>query len=599
MKTQLHLLLILFFVSNFALAQSDSTIQKYDEAALERLDKLSTDMFYQSISFADSITLQKYIALTPSELPPVNDSIFKSRLDLIPAVIPMDYNGHVKAFINFFTVRKRDYSTRMLGNSQVYFPIFEEILDRKGLPDELKYLAIIESAFNPNAVSRVGATGIWQIMHGTGKVLGLEINSYVDERRDPRIATEAATDYLKKLYNIYDDWLLAIAAYNSGPGNVNKAIRRSGGYKNFWAIRDYLPRETRSYVPIFIAAAYMMNYPEEHKLVAAQPIINPFVVDTVLVKKRVSLKFIANNLDVEEGFLRYLNPALKVGVVPANKTGYPLNLPLEYAGLFAEKEKIILNDTTINEEEIKKAIQPARTVYRVRRGDNLGAIASRYRVGVSQLKRWNGLRSSRIYVGQRLIIYPRGSSRAVANSSSKSKTNSSSKSKTSSTSKKYHTVRRGETLGVLAQRYGCSISQLRSWNGISGNTIKVGQRLVVSRSVSKSSNSSGSGNKTYYTVKNGDTLGEIAESYGVTAQQIRNWNGISGSRIKVGQRLKIYPKKTTTIARNSVTYHTIKSGDTLWDISRKYGVSVSKIKKDNNIGSSYRLKPGQVLKINK
>ena len=369
---------------------------------------------------------------------------------------------------------------RMLTTSQFYFPLFEQELDLAQIPLEIKYLSIVESALNPKARSRVGATGLWQFMYSTGKMYGLQVSSYVDERQDPIESTQAATKYLSKLYDIFGDWDLALAAYNSGPGNVNKAIRRSGGHRNYWNIRPYLPRETAGYVPAFIATMYIFEYAEEHGL-QKRPVHRPyFETDTVQVKTMVTFNQLSKLLEMTEQELEVLNPAYKLGVIPkeANKS-YTLRLPLDKLGQFVSNEEAIYaavaKDLQTREKPLPELVKVQNKIrYRVRKGDYLGKIAERYGVGVSQIKRWNGLRSSKLRIGQRLTIYPRKATVA----SSKSTKGSSSKS--SKSSSKYHVVRSGDSLWTISRKYpGISIQKLREWNGISGSRLIPGTKLKL------------------------------------------------------------------------------------------------------------------------
>lgn len=344
-----------------------------------------------------------------------SDSVYQKRLSALPYEIDMPYNSSVKSFIEFYTERKRPQVEKMLGLGKYYFPMFDDILEQYGIPLEFKYLPVIESAMNTGAVSRVGAAGLWQFMPSTGRMYGLKVNSLIDERRDPVKSTHAAARFLKDLYQIYGDWHLAIAAYNCGPGNVNKAIRRSGGKRNFWAIYPLLPSETRSYVPIFIAANYVMNYNKEHNLCPAK-VDMPLYTDTIVIKRRLEFSKVASTLNIPIEELRILNPQYRRDVIPGNAAGqYKLRLPTNYALKFINlRDSIYTEMTKADSLEMKNEVvlmqQPTKSNYhkrkthRVRSGETLSSIASRYGVRVSDLKRWNRLRSSRIKSGQRLII---------------------------------------------------------------------------------------------------------------------------------------------------------------------------------------------------
>ncbi len=352
---------------------------------------------------------------TTALLPNYPDSVYIARLSALPYVMEMPYNDKVRSFIDLYVVRRRQQLSRLLGLSEYYFPIFEEALNRYGLPLELKNLPIIESALNPTIISRAGAAGLWQFMVATGRMYGLEINSLIDERCDPIKSTDAACRYLKDLYTIYGDWHLVIAAYNCGPGNVNKAIRRAGGKRDYWAIYPYLPRETRGYVPIFIGANYATNYYCEHN-VCPQDIDMPLLIDTIHTNKRMHLQQVAHVLDIPIELLRNLNPQYRRDILPGGKY-YTLCLPVQYAELFIVKENEVLAykaDELINNRraEIDLAQKSSHTYgsgnviyYKVRSGNTLGGIAQKYRVSVSQLKRWNNLKGTTIRIGQTLRIY--------------------------------------------------------------------------------------------------------------------------------------------------------------------------------------------------
>jgi len=352
-----------------------------------------------------------------SDLGIVSDSIYKLRLTKMPCLMEMPYNSTIRSYIDLYTLRKRKQVEYMLGMSNYYFPLFEQVLGANNLPLELKYLSIIESALNTTIVSRMGAAGLWQLMIGTGRMYGLEINSLVDERLSPVKATNAAAHFLKDLYSIYGDWNLVIASYNCGPGNVNKAIRRSGGKRDYWAIYPFLPRETRGYVPIFIAANYTLNFSAEHNLCPA--IVNmPELTDTVMVHQRIHLSQIAEvlNLPIEE--VRLLNAQYKKDIIPGDIKPYALCLPLNYANTFIDKYNEVVSykaDELINNRrsEIEILQTPATITpggngrviyYKVKRGQTIGEIAARNGVSVTKLKKWNNLHKSSIRAGQRLKI---------------------------------------------------------------------------------------------------------------------------------------------------------------------------------------------------
>ena len=347
-----------------------------------------------------------------------HDSVYLNRLYNSPSEMELSFNSVVKKYIEMYAVRKREQVCYMLALGDYYFPMFEQALDSHGLPLELKYLPVIESALNPAAVSRVGATGLWQFMLRTGKGYGLEVNSLVDERRDPYKSTDAAVQYLKDLYAIYGDWNLVIAAYNCGPGNVNKAIARSGGKRDYWEIYYYLPKETRGYVPAFIAANYIMNHYADHNICPAHSSSLTVALDTVQVNERIHLEQIAGVLDIPLGELQRLNPQFRKDVIPGDFKPYALVLPSEKMYAFIDKSDTIANyekgryfTHRANTDNLIEASSgsftsgnTANIYYRVKKGDNLSAIAKRNGVRVSQIQSWNRMKSTRLKIGDRLIV---------------------------------------------------------------------------------------------------------------------------------------------------------------------------------------------------
>mgnify|MGYP003641779739 CR=1 FL=1 len=409
------------------------------------------------------------------------DSLWLKEMSKSASLFDVEYNPSLESVIQSFLKRRRGLMERMLTLSQFYFPMFEQELANYDIPLELKYLAIVESALNPRAKSRVGATGLWQFMYPTGKMYNLDVSSYVDERSDPIKATKAACEYLSKLYDIFGDWDLVLAAYNSGPGNVNKAIRRSGGYENYWNIRAYLPRETAGYVPAFLATMYLFEYAAEHGLKAKNVERPYFETDTIQVKHLITFDQISKLVNVTTEELEVLNPAYRLNIIPyVEDKKYALRLPLNAIGKFVTNEDSIY---AYVEEELKaeEKILPQfvktqdQIRYKVKSGDFLGKIAERYGVGVSEIKRWNGLRSNDLKIGQRLLIYSKKPVSVTTNNAQSSSTK-----KAITDASKVHTVQQGDSLWTISKKYpGISVENLRKWNGISGNNIKLGTKLVL------------------------------------------------------------------------------------------------------------------------
>ncbi|CAL2091778.1 Lytic murein transglycosylase, family GH23, CBM50 precursor [Tenacibaculum sp. 190524A02b] len=414
----------------------------------------------------------------------LSSELLKTRLSKIDVNTPfhLAYNPSLEQVINGYLKRRRKYYPALMARAQYYFPMFERYLDQYNIPLEMKYLAIVESALKPRAKSRVGATGLWQFMYGTGVQVGLKVSSYVDERQDPVKSTIAACKYLNQLYKIFGDWDLALAAYNSGPGNVSKAIKRSGGYKNYWNIRPYLPRETAGYVPAFYATMYIFEYAKEHKLYPEAPKIFHFETDTIKVKKTVSFDQISETTGIDTELLSFLNPEYKLDIIPLVKDRkYVVRLPRNKVIDFLEKENdlyaLVEKDDAKREKPLPKYFEMDRRIrYRVRSGDYLGKIAKRFGVRVSSIKRWNGLRSNNLRIGQRLSIYPRRF-RKVRKSTKKI---------SSEPKGKYeiYTVKEGDSLWTISKKYpSISIDQIKKWNNIwSVTKLKPGMKLKIFKS---------------------------------------------------------------------------------------------------------------------
>ncbi len=384
-----------------------------NEAAIARIDSATLNLRNKLYTFVDPGELNIY-GFEQGDIPVYSDSLIALRLSLLETEIPLEYNDHVKNYINLYANRRRGLISKVLTTSQFYFPIFEEVFDRENIPLEFKYLAVIESALNQKAISPVGAAGLWQFMPATGRIYGLKTDNYFDGRKDIIKSTEAAVKYFKNSYALYKDWLLVIASYNCGPGNVNKAIKRAGGKRGIWDIMPYLPKETRGYVPAFIAATYVMSYASEHNIYPA-PNQMYLHLDTVIVDNHISIQKLALAIQSTPEEIRQLNPSLKKGVIPFNPNGIVLTLPyqqaMRVAALRADtsfQSKVNGEWLAINNGKNKSSINSGKVIYKVQSGDNLAKIARKHDVSVAELKQWNKkvIKGSKVIKGQRLNIYP-------------------------------------------------------------------------------------------------------------------------------------------------------------------------------------------------
>ncbi len=518
---------LLFLVFLAAGGQVPDSIQ--DQFTMEGEPELNTgdnldsllNLWYVNQSLESAV--DDYNPEADTLLPDFPDSVYLARLAAIPTVVDLTYNRIVKNYINVYTRKRREQMRIMLGLSDYYFPMFEEVFDLYGVPYELKYLSVIESALNPRAVSRAGAVGTWQFMYSTGKHYGLTINSLVDERRDPLAATHAAARFLVDLYGIYGDWTLALAAYNCGPGNVNKAIRRSGGRRNFWEIYYFLPRETRGYVPAFIAATYAMNHYTDH-LITKSAATLPLFTDTIRLHEPLHLKQVAEVLHIPVEQLRDLNPQYRADVVPATRDRtYAIKIPQDFTASFIDLQDSILSyKDSLFFDKGKLVATPMRYTsgysvdlpadkydklyYTVRSGDAVGYIADWYDVRASDLRYWNNISRNLIRTGQKLVIYkPKGKS------------------------SRYREIN------------GMSFAEKQRFAGRSVSASSV-QSPAPAPAVTPGADSQAA--YITYTVRSGDTLWEIAQKYpGVTETDIARLNGMTNaSKIQPGQVIRIKRK---------------------------------------------------------
>ena len=513
MRFKIILIPVFLFLLNAVSAQENDTIIINSDDSVEimtrNLDSLVSN-WYVKMAYNNNAGYR----IDTNRLA-VTDSMYVSRLSKINSVIALPYNNIIRNHIQVYTVRQREKFCAVLGLTDYYFPMIENIFDSYGLPAEFKYLAIIESALNPNAVNRhSGATGMWQFMYSTGRQYGLTINSVIDERKDPIKSTHAAARFIRDLYSIYKDWVLVIAAYDCGPGNVNKAIRRSGNKKDYWDIYYRLPRETRGYIPMYIAAAYAVNYAQEHNLYPLAVNI-PVSTDTIMVNKDIHLSQISEVMGIPLEELRALNPQYKIGLVPGSSKPLALTLPMNHLSDFIDlhdtirsyKRDVYLNKTTQISDPTHSTYVTSdvkgktKLFYTVKDGDNLGFISVWYRTSVSDLRYWNNIYKNTIRVGQKLVVYVEPSK-----------------------SEYYSKI---------------NTMPFEDKQKLSGKAVISNSQPVIAPQEFETE-----GDFITYTVRNGDTIWDIVKMYeNVTTSQVLVLNNISDpEKIKVGQKLKIRKK---------------------------------------------------------
>ncbi len=594
-------------------------------------------------------------------------ALLKERLAAMDAKSPfnIEYNQGLENIIKSFLKNRKKSFERLMGTSEYYFPLFEEALAKQNVPLEIKYLAIVESALNPKAVSKMGATGLWQFMYQTGKQYGLKIDSYVDERSDPLRASEAAAQYMTNMYKIFGDWDLVLASYNSGPGNVAKAIRRSGGQQNYWNIRKNLPKETQGYVPAFLATMYIYEYHKEHGIVPNRASVKHFATDTIMIKKQMTFKQISDLLDVPVAQLQVLNPSYKLNVIPFyHDENHYLRLPQEKIAVFASNEAQIYAYTQYESDKREKPFQiekalavkdtanytiqkialPKTAYYKVKRGDNLSMIASKYDVDVSDIKKWNKLKSNALAYGKSLKIVigadftslkkePKmelvssekiSSNQKIVASEVKASKDEKTKKTTQqepiiSNASVFYVVQKGDNLGSIAKKYDVTVAEIQEWNHLSNDNVQLGASLQVVKKESDRKEelvSVPERKDIEYVVLQGDNLGNIAKKFGASLSDLKQWNNLPDNTIGVGATLIVakdeivintnkatvnsFKKKmniTDSSKKEAIDYY-VKKGDSLYSISKKYpGVTISDLKKWNGIRNE-ELKPGMKLKIN-
>ena len=433
----------------------------------------------------DTLRASIFVPLEDLEYIPADESpeLIADRLSCLQQRVPLTYNDKTHAFINYFVVKDREYTKMVMRRKDLYFPLFEKYFEKYNLPDELKYLSVIESGLNPKAVSRARAVGLWQFMSGTGKYLNLKSDWYLDDRMDPEKSTEAACKYLSQLYSMFHNWELALAAYNSGPGTVRKAIRRSGYKKSFWEVYPFLPRETRAYVPQYVAIIYAMNYAAEHNIV--EPAREELLTnDTLQIKKFLHFETFANLTGTCVEDLQKLNPSVLRNVIPETGKTYTIKIPL-HAKLNLEMNRLSILDSAskVGRKDIEVIAQKATgniygresVSYTVKSGDVIGLIAERHHVRVDDIKSWNNLRSNTIYTGQRLKIWVLATSATAT-----PKTPKPTSEIVTSAQGKVYTVQPGDSLWDIAKKFqGLTIEKIKTLNNLKTTKLQPGQKLIV------------------------------------------------------------------------------------------------------------------------
>ena len=520
-----------------------------------------------------------------NEVPEVSDEVICERLEKMNelSTFHLDCNPTTISMIRFFNKNRRHFIRIALGRSKLYFDLYETTLDKYGLPLELRFLSVIESGLRPQVKSPAGALGLWQFMYGTGKMYGLKENAYFDERMDPVRSTDAACRYLKKLHDIYGDWNLALAAYNAGPGNINKAIRRSGGKRTYWEVRPFLPRETQGYVPNFIAATYLMTYYAEHNLIPMEPKMHSSQLDTVCLSKGVHMETISALLDWKVEDIHVLNPVYKRNYIPQSVPGQCITGPLMKIGklvsledsLYAMERRTYGNQgqtpvqqnvaesktSTATDTQEELAAAGSFINHKVRKGETLTRISQKYKVTNSQIMEWNNLHSTKVPVGKvlRIAQMPKTEVQHAATVLTKNEAPDSIMGTVyyDSLVTVYHVVQRNESLDYIATKYKVKTEDIKKWNNLKDSWLNLEQRLLIITSIKMSKpglvvNTQKSETikpeekapvtpqKKYYTVKSGDLFNRIAQKHGLTLQQLQKLNPtVKPDRISVGQKIRV------------------------------------------------------------
>lgn len=595
------------------------------------------DIYADLSTFIRSVNLDEKV-----DYPELSTQLLKERLKEMDARSPfnIEYNVGLENLIKSFLKNRKKSFERQMALSEYYFPVFEEALARKNVPLEIKYLAIVESALNPKAVSRVGATGLWQFMLQTGKEYNLNVDSYIDERSDILKSSEAAAQYMVNMHRIFGDWELVLASYNSGAGNVAKAIRRSGGKQNFWNIKDYLPKETQAYVPAFLATMYIYEYHKEHGIVPNRAIVKHFETDTIMIKKQMSFKQISDLVDIPVSQLQLLNPSYKMNVIPVySDKKHFLRLPKDKVGIFTSNEDKIYAYVQYESEKRERPFETTRWAnankdttaksvasggytgktkfHTVKKGESLGAISNKYGVSVADLKSWNNLKGNSIGYGKKLKIVtsekiktlPAEVKPVVVKEENTAIASNENKPEATETPE-YYTVQKGDNLSNIAKRFGVTVAELKELNNMEDTNVLLDTKLKIIKGenveVADLKEKTPVKASSYYIVQKGDNLGNIAKKQEVTVAEIQEWNDLKDTNVQLGAKLLILKESNkpsneeVVVAAKTATknsHYLVQKGDSLFKIAQKYpGVTVSDIKKWNGI-SGNDLKPGMKLKI--
>ena len=620
----------------------DKVAARVDSLWMQELH--NSDLF---ASFSEDIKNTNLDLAIQYELP---TELLKQRLAAMDAKSPfnIEYNPGLENIIKSFLKNRKKSFERLMAVSEYYFPVLEEALAKQNIPLEIKYLAVVESALNPKAVSKMGATGIWQFMYHTAKQYGLKIDSYVDERSDPLKASAAATQYMTNMYKIFGDWDLVLAAYNSGPGNVAKAIRRSGGQQNYWNIRKNLPKETQGYVPAFLATMYMYEYHKEHGIVPNKAKVKHFQTDTVMIKQQMTFKQISELLDVPIAQLQVLNPSYKLNVVPFyHDQTYFLRLPQDKVALFTSNEGKIYAYAQHEKNKKEKPFMLAKAPvvkdslkanttadvalksawHKVKKGENLASIALKYGVTIADIKQTNQLKGNAVAYGKILKINtiptvlkdvkPDAKNAMVKNTAlADAKSTKDDRTTDVAVVAATHVVSKGDNLNSIAKKNNMTVAELQKINGLTSTALKTGMVLQVNPAVIDAQNEVATAplrQDVQYVVLKGDNLGMIATKFGATIPELKAWNNLPDNTITIGKSLIVakdeiaintdkatvdtFKTKKSNAAAKTASEYFVKKGDSLFSISKKYpGVTINDLKKWNDI-SGEDIKPGMKLKI--